>query len=361
MAVLAALDPLLRGGAIALFALWTVNLWRFGRGAPAARAAMAMNLAILAYLIAPVIARNHGARAAFLLCDAVSIMAPVLFWLFARLWFDDRAAIGWRSWLVLGGFGLVPVVQISLIYGYGHASLVLWSLARIGMFAASITGMWIAWRGRAGDLVEPRRNLRLVVVGLIGFFALWVSGLGMFGNAADGSDPGREGTLLAIFIATLAASSGMSQFRPTDLFAPRAPAPHAPATRPAQPAGQSRLARRVLLVMGEERLYRAEGFSLSALAQQLAEPEHRVRRAINSELGHRNFTAFLNGFRLDEVRVALADPAQREVPILTIALDAGFGSIGPFNRAFREAEGVTPTAYRAARLAAGNGADVEIG
>jgi hypothetical protein len=29
---------------------------------------------------------------------------------------------------------------------------------------------------------------------------------------------------------------------------------------------------------------------------------------------------------------ALSDPSQSSVPILTIALDAGFGSIGPFNR-----------------------------
>ncbi|WP_371070074.1 helix-turn-helix domain-containing protein [Salmonella enterica] len=46
------------------------------------------------------------------------------------------------------------------------------------------------------------------------------------------------------------------------------------------------------------------------------------------------------------MKVALADPAQREVPILTIALDAGFGSLGPFNRAFREAEGMTPSEFR---------------
>ena len=35
------------------------------------------------------------------------------------------------------------------------------------------------------------------------------------------------------------------------------------------------------------------------------------------------------------------------MPILTIALDAGFGSLGPFNRAFKDAEGMTPSAYRA--------------
>jgi AraC-like DNA-binding protein len=48
------------------------------------------------------------------------------------------------------------------------------------------------------------------------------------------------------------------------------------------------------------------------------------------------------------VKAALTDPSQRDVPILTIALDAGFGSLGPFNRAFREAEGCTPSSYRAA-------------
>ena len=33
---------------------------------------------------------------------------------------------------------------------------------------------------------------------------------------------------------------------------------------------------------------------------------------------------------------------QRAVPILTIALDAGFGSLGPFNRAFRDTEPKAP-------------------
>ena len=41
------------------------------------------------------------------------------------------------------------------------------------------------------------------------------------------------------------------------------------------------------------------------------------------------------------------------VPVLTIAMDTGFQSIGPFNRAFKAATDVTPTEFR--RLAtAGN-------
>jgi AraC-like DNA-binding protein len=103
-------------------------------------------------------------------------------------------------------------------------------------------------------------------------------------------------------------------------------------------------------LMVEGRAYREEGLSIASLSQSLGVQEYRLRRLINGQLGHRNFSAFVNGYRLAEVETALADPAQAEVPILTIALDAGFGSIGPFNRAFKAHTGLTPTEFRRARL-----------
>ncbi len=171
----------------------------------------------------------------------------------------------------------------------------------------------------------------------------------MFHNQRDGHEGWRAVTLAAIFVATFIVSIGLYHFRSTELFA--APDAPAPPERARPPAAPSSLAQRLTALMAEERAYRAEGFSIAMLAARLGEPEYRVRRAINGEMGFRNFTAFLNGFRLDEVRAALADAEQREVPILTIALDAGFGSLGPFNRAFRDAEGMTPSEYRNRRLA----------
>jgi AraC-like DNA-binding protein len=98
------------------------------------------------------------------------------------------------------------------------------------------------------------------------------------------------------------------------------------------------------------KVYREPDLSIASLSQKLDIPEHRLRRLINRQLGHRNFSAFVNGYRLAEAEAALGDPAQADVPILTIALDAGFGSIGPFNRAFKAHTGLTPTEYRRARL-----------
>ena len=47
------------------------------------------------------------------------------------------------------------------------------------------------------------------------------------------------------------------------------------------------------------------------------------------------------------------------MPVLTIALDAGFSSLGPFNRAFKAETGATPSEYR--RLNLGKGDDSGVG
>ena len=106
--------------------------------------------------------------------------------------------------------------------------------------------------------------------------------------------------------------------------------------------------------MTAERAYRQDGLTIGTLAQQLGLPEYRLRRLINQALGYRNFNSFVNHYRIAEVKAALADPSQAEVPVLTIALDAGFSSLGPFNRAFKAETGMTPSEYR--RLQAGKAA-----
>jgi AraC-like DNA-binding protein len=98
--------------------------------------------------------------------------------------------------------------------------------------------------------------------------------------------------------------------------------------------------------MTQQHAYRTEDLTVASLAQRLKTPEYRLRRVINQRLGHRNFNAYINGFRIDEAKAALANPAQRELPVLSIALESGFQSIGPFNRAFKAATGLTPSEFR---------------
>jgi AraC-like DNA-binding protein len=62
---------------------------------------------------------------------------------------------------------------------------------------------------------------------------------------------------------------------------------------------------------------------------------------------------FLNAHRIAEAKRELAEPARAERSVSEIAFSLGYASLGPFNRAFKEATGTTPSAWRArASLAA---------
>jgi AraC-like DNA-binding protein len=163
-------------------------------------------------------------------------------------------------------------------------------------------------------------------------------------NMLGGTGPmGASGRIVdAALLAALAVAFALITMQADrTLFAPRAAEASGPdPDAAAQPSAAARdqedaLLARLRQLMEEEKVYRQEGFGVSALVAALDVPEYRLRRLINQRLGHRNFSSFVNGYRLAEAMAALADPAQADVPILTIALDAGFQSIGPFNRAFR--------------------------
>ena len=102
--------------------------------------------------------------------------------------------------------------------------------------------------------------------------------------------------------------------------------------------------------MDNDETYTEMGLTIRNLAERLKTPEHRLRLMINKGLGHRNFSAFLNTFRIKAAKAALSDPENARLPVITIAMDVGFASLSPFNRAFKAAEGLTPTEYRQATL-----------
>ncbi len=100
----------------------------------------------------------------------------------------------------------------------------------------------------------------------------------------------------------------------------------------------------------EEGLYSEPGLTVAKLAETLGIQEHRLRKLINFRLGHRNISQYLNDYRIDEAKRRLTDIEERHVQILTIAMEAGYVSLRPFNRAFKERTGQTPTEYREQHL-----------
>ncbi|MGO8920616.1 MAG: helix-turn-helix domain-containing protein [Stellaceae bacterium] len=343
-----------RGGAVALLLLLAALLLRDGRRVVAARYGALFSLGVAASLVswAPGLAMD---RALWILpLRTLAFGNSAVFWVFATALFDDEFAPSWRhacAWSALVALGFWG------LYGGGaRPFLLLNGLALLCIFLA--LGNVLA--GRAVDLVEARRRLRVGFVVSVGLFTTAIlltvillrggQGYPLLGLAdAFGSlaltfffattllSITREGTLLPL------AEAGRSL-----AAVPRASdAPLAPPADERETALLAALRRQ----MEEERAYREEALSIAALAGKLGIPEYRLRRLINQRLGQRNFSAFLNGYRLAEAMAALADASQAEVPILTIALDAGFQSIGPFNRAFKTRTGMTPSEFRRQHLA----------
>ena len=86
--------------------------------------------------------------------------------------------------------------------------------------------------------------------------------------------------------------------------------------------------------------------TIGKLSDQLDIPAHQLRELINQQLGFSNFSHFLNSYRIPWVCEQLQATSKRSLPILTLALEAGYGSIAPFNRAFKAQMGQTPKKYR---------------
>lgn len=224
-----------------------------------------------------------------------------------------------------------------------HAALV------IGMLVHAVV---VAWRGLGADLIEGRRELRRVFIGAASGFGLTVTAVEL--AYVGRTPPAYLETMAAwaVFIIAFAMLFFALRIDTGRILLPALPPAAAPERRkagPLAPADQA-LLHRVVKAMEEEQLYRRNGLTISALAETLNAPEHHLRRAINQGLGYRNFSAFLNHYRLDEVKRYLGDPARARTPILTLAMDAGYGSLAPFNRAFKESLGITPTTWRRLKL-----------
>jgi AraC-like DNA-binding protein len=227
-----------------------------------------------------------------------------------------------------------------------------WHAVKYAALALVGLGIWQTLAGRRGDLVEGRRRLRLVLAIAA---ACYIVAIEFIAFATLGQGGGSATTIaLDVAIGIYAAVAIFARLTHVSIVAtaaePVVVAPRRQATS-ADPE-ETRLLEALRQAMEIDRAYREEGCSIAALASRLGIPEYRLRRLINQRLGHRNFASYVNGYRLAETTAALADPSQERVPILTIALDAGFQSLGPFNRAFKAHTGRTPSEFRRERLAA---------
>ena len=267
-----------------------------------------------------------------------------MFWLFSASVFDDHFKLRpWQIALVAITVVLPLAGRLLAVLDSGGLHWLFYTLPQTLEFVLLALTLWVVSQHWRSDLVESRRRLRVWFFGLNGSYAFAL----VFSREILFSDQAWLSTweYLPMGVLLLGINATLLRFRSGELFSStRKPVPQVQAT--SRPEVDSELVVPLQHYMETEHAWREMGLTIGQLANRLDIPQYRLRVAINSSLGHRNFSDFLNSYRIAEASIRLLDPDENSLPVLTIAMDAGFRSLSSFNKTFKEAHGITPTQYR---------------
>lgn len=209
--------------------------------------------------------------------------------------------------------------------------------------------VYIAYTGLKDDLKAPRRKTRLLIIAFVGaFFALLT-----LAELFDFKDiTGLINAYLCLLIITYIGVNLLNITDNSVLEPSQEPPTKVDASQVdshAIPAAEQPLFNELMQRM-DEGLYRQSELTITELSEQLKTPEHQLRKLINQHLDYSNFSSFLNGYRVAEACTRLKEVNDAKTSVLTIAMGLGYGSVAPFNRAFKASTGLTPTQYRQTHL-----------
>jgi AraC-like DNA-binding protein len=265
-------------------------------------------------------------------------------WLLVRAIFQPARprSAAWPLALVL-----TLVATGAFLRFYGHSAAPLPRIAEnLGGLVSSALLLFAAiepLKGLDPSMPQGERRFRVgfaaSYAALLAIAVIWVNGAPAGGLAAQWSVAIKSTcALLAILGMSLAI-----------WYRLRHPLPDASRSRRrAQTADASGLVESLQRLMKQEAIYTRQSLKVADLARSMGEPEYKVTQCVTGPLGFRNFNQMANHFRIEEAKRQLTDPTYGHLPILTIAFDCGFGSIGPFNRAFKADTGLTPQQFRKA-------------
>ena len=280
---------------------------------------------------------------------ALCVTKAAWFWLLARALFNDDAHLGARHFAIIGVVAVGGTWQQEVFlaqFRSGTATLGE-SVAGFGfegiLLAFILLGLYEAARDLSIDLVERRRKLRLGFIIATGMFLVATLGVQSWNLVFGVTTPviAKQANMLTVIIACFLTYWSLLAPR-RDIWLDPAKTTSTIALNRAEAAVLTKLER----ALESDQIFLQEGLTIGKLATHLRCGEHVLRHVINRGLGYRNFNDFLHARRIREACEELVSPEQSRLPVLSIAMKVGYGSVGAFNRAFKERIGMTPTAYR---------------
>lgn len=291
------------------------------------------------------------------------------FWMMVMALFQDRDEF--KPWM-FGAPAAMLLCGLSNQLDFGAFAPLAWVVTSGLQFTLAVWSLVIIVQSWKDDLVEQRRRLRGPFMIAVALYIISLNGFDIWDML--GETPHWYPMLNAAMLAGVVLAGAFVFLDPNETMVGAEPAAppvepvrpiaiaalsngHANGHDPAQAMVDGNLDRaakadldRLECLMKTEEIWREEGLTIAGLAARVSIPEHQLRRLINDRLGYRNFPGFINAHRVAAAKHRLADPNESRVSVSTIAFDLGFASLGPFNRAFREETGVSPTEWRRSAL-----------
>lgn len=343
-------EAFIKFGAIGLLMALGLLFLRDGRSTQVFRFSLPLIVAMIFMFMttgSPSISVTGAAAIPLRLFD---LFNSIFIWWLGLALFKDDFKLGKREWLVATAYAMVAVPSRLHYLGFD----VYWNYA-MTMISPALTFLmmmhlcYLALVGHQEDLVERRRRVRIWFVIAV---AVVVIASILAERVADYIGAYQEWTIWVTYLFTFPlamwAMLWLTRLHPEMLaFGVN----QLPALAKDTLDARDKLAfERLQEVMEAERAYTNHGLTIADLAQQVKIPPHQLRKLINQTMGHRNFSSYLNTYRIAEVKKSLAAVEKARTPVLTLAMDAGFSSLAPFNRAFKASEGITPSDFRSQSL-----------
>lgn len=101
---------------------------------------------------------------------------------------------------------------------------------------------------------------------------------------------------------------------------------------------------KLLIYMDDKKPYLNQDLSFKDITDDLQFSRNQLSGIINQIHGV-NFYEFVNTYRVNEVKMKMADPNNKQYKIMTLAHDSGFNSKASFNRIFKQFTQHTPSQY----------------
>ncbi len=323
-------ELILRALGVALLALVALSVMRARERTHRTRSVAWLAASVAAFLLTSMPGADRIFGAFIYPLTALCSTHPVWFWICARLLFSDRATLRTSDVLCLGAMGVAGVLYQSQFplppEGAETAVRVLGVAFALSSLAFACLAPLTVYFGMAGDLDVRRRQLRHWFVPCVAIYLAAVvltQAVALFQGRPTPSGLVLLNLVVIDAVAALVLST-LVQLRVVNWIA-AIDTPPVVVLSQLEQSVLERLNRRFV----PERLYAREALTIVGLATLLGTQEHVLRRVINHGLGFRNFNDFLHTHRLKEAADRLGDPRLRRLPVLTIALDAGYGSIGP--------------------------------